>query len=207
MTKTSELNDRLNAIKEFICDTVDERGYPPTIREICAEFDIKSTSSASYYLKKLADAGELVVNKNLSRGIALKGRRQSSKDLTDVPLIGAVTAGMPRLAFEDYEESYALPSDLFDLNGEMFMLTVEGSSMIEIGINDGDKILVRKQNHAESGQVVVALIEDGLATVKRFFKKGDKVWLHPENRYMSDIYPSELTILGVVVGLIRTQIR
>lgn len=206
MTKTSELNDKLNSIKAFIYSTVDERGYPPTIREICAEFDIKSTSSASYYLKKLADAGELVVNSKLSRGIELKGRRSVLNSSENVPLIGSVTAGLPRLAFEDYEESYRLPSDLFDLDGVTFMLTVEGSSMIDIGINDGDKILVRKQNHAESGQVVVALVEDGCATVKRFFKKGDKVWLHPENRFMSDIYPAELTILGIVVGLIRTQI-
>ncbi len=207
MTKTSELNDKLNSIKAFIYSTVDERGYPPTIREICAEFDIKSTSSASYYLKKLADAGELVVNSKLSRGIELKGRRSVLNSSENVPLIGSVTAGLPRLAFEDYEESYRLPSDLFDLDGVTFMLTVEGSSMIDIGINDGDKILVRKQNHAESGQVVVALVEDGCATVKRFFKKGDKVWLHPENRFMSDIYPAELTILGIVVGLIRTQIN
>ena len=207
MTKTSELNDKLNSIKAFIYSTVDERGYPPTIREICAEFDIKSTSSASYYLKKLADAGELVVNSKLSRGIELKGRRSVLNSSENVPLIGSVTAGLPRLAFEDYEESYRLPSDLFDLDGVTFMLTVEGSSMIDVGINDGDKILVRKQNHAESGQVVVALVEDGCATVKRFFKKGDKVWLHPENRFMSDIYPAELTILGIVVGLIRTQIN
>ena len=87
------------------------------------------------------------------------------------------------------------------------MLTVEGSSMIDIGINDGDKILVKKQSHAESGQVVVALVEDGCATVKRFYKKGDKVWLHPENRNMNDIFPTELTILGIVVGLIRTKIK
>lgn len=207
MTKTSELNDKLNAIKAFIYSTVDERGYPPTIREICAEFDIKSTSSASYYLKKLADAGELVVNSKLSRGIEIKGRRPAFRSSEAVPLLGNVTAGLPRLAFEEYDECYRLPSDLFDLNGEMFMLTVEGSSMIDIGINDGDKILVKKQNHAENGQVVVALVEDGCATVKRFYKKGDKVWLHPENRNMSDIFPAELTILGIVVGLIRTKIK
>ena len=157
--------------------------------------------------RRYTDAGELVVNSKLSRGIELKGRRSVLNSSENVPLIGSVTAGLPRLAFEDYEESYRLPSDLFDLDGVTFMLTVEGSSMIDIGINDGDKILVKKQNHAESGQVVVALVEDGCATVKRFFKKGDKVWLHPENRFMSDIYPAELTILGIVVGLIRTQIN
>ena len=95
-------------------------------------------------------------------------------------MLGSVTAGLPRLAFEEYDECYRLPSDLFDLNGEMFMLTVEGSSMIDIGINDGDKILVKKQSHAENGQVVVALVEDGCATVKRFYKKATRCGCIPK---------------------------
>ena len=205
MTKAVELNTKLNLIKDFISDTVQERGYPPTMREISAKFEIKSTSSVSYYLKKLEDAGELKINSRLSRGIELKDKK-GSPGLRNVPLVGRVTAGQPRLAFDDYEDIYSLPEELFDLRGDIFMLTVEGSSMIDAGINDGDKIIVKKQSHADDGQIVVALMDDECATVKRLKNKGGRVCLHPENRAMDDIYPENLIILGVVVGLIRTQI-
>ena len=205
MTKAVELNTKLNLIKDFISDTVQERGYPPTMREISAKFEIKSTSSVSYYLKKLEDAGELKINSRLSRGIELKDKK-GSPGLRNVPLVGRVTAGQPRLAFDDYEDIYSLPEELFDLRGDIFMLTVEGSSMIDAGINDGDKIIVKKQSHADDGQIVVALVDDECATVKRLKNKGGRDSLHPENRAMDDIYPENLIILGVVVGLIRTQI-
>lgn len=206
MTKTVELNTKLTAVRDFISDTVEARGYPPTMREISTHFGIKSTSSVSYYLKKLEDAGELQINSRLSRGIKLKDKNIPASHLQSVPLVGRVTAGMPRLAFDEYEDVYSLPEELFDLRGDIFMLTVEGSSMIEAGINDGDKILVKKQTHAEDGQIVVALVDDECATVKRLKIRNGEVYLHPENRAMSDLHPENLQILGIVVGLIRTQI-
>ena len=178
MTKTVELNTKLTAVRDFISDTVEARGYPPTMREISTHFGIKSTSSVSYYLKKLEDAGELQINSRLSRGIKLKDKNVPASHLQSVPLVG----------------------------GDIFMLTVEGSSMIEAGINDGDKILVKKQTHAEDGQIVVALVDDECATVKRLKIRNGEVYLHPENRAMSDLHPENLQILGIVVGLIRTQI-
>ena len=210
MTKNVEMQQKMEMIKNYIYETVDERGCPPTIREICYKFDIKSTSSASYYLRKLEDAGELRINKQKSRGLEVTGKRLTSRDVVRVPLIGSVTAGIPKLAVEDNDESVYLPQNLFSrVDENTFMLTVEGTSMIEIGINDGDKIIVKQQSTARNGQVIVALIGDEMSTVKRFYHENDKIRLHPENRFMQDkIYsPEEIKILGIVVGLIRTEIH
>lgn len=207
MTKNLEMKEKMGALRDYIMETIDDRGYPPTIREICEKFDIKSTSSASYYLRKLEDAGELKINRQKSRGIELTGKRLSTKDVRAVPLVGSITAGIPKLAVEDNDESYYIPTGLFPMSGDLFMLTVIGSSMIDVGIRDGDKVIVKKQNTAESGQIVAALVEDDCATVKRFIKDERGIRLHPENQYMQDLYPSELTILGIVVGLIRTDIK
>ena len=210
MTKNIEMQQKMADIRDFVYETVDERGCPPTIREICSKFDIKSTSSAAYYLRKLEDAGELRINKQKSRGLEVTAKRITSRDVVEVPLVGSVTAGIPKLAIEDNDESVYLPTSLFSRIGdETFMLEVEGTSMIDIGINDGDKIIVKQQSTARNGQVVVALIEGEMSTVKRFYMENGKVRLHPENKYMQDkIYDPELiSILGIVVGLIRTEIH
>ena len=207
MTKNLEMQEKMCALRDYIMQTIDDRGYPPTIREICEKFDIKSTSSASYYLRKLEEAGELKINRQKSRGIELTGKRLSSRDVRPVPLVGSITAGIPKLAVEDNDENYYIPTGLFPMSGDLFMLTVIGSSMIDIGIRDGDKVIVKKQNTAENGQIVAALVEDDCATVKRFIKDARGIRLHPENQYMQDLYPTELTILGIVVGLIRTDIK
>ena len=207
MTKNLEMQEKMSALRDYIMQTIDDRGYPPTIREICEKFDIKSTSSASYYLRKLEEAGELKINRQKSRGIELTGKRLSSRDVRPVPLVGSITAGIPKLAVEDNDENYYIPTGLFPMSGDLFMLTVIGSSMIDIGIRDGDKVIVKKQNTAENGQIVAALVEDDCATVKRFIKDARGIRLHPENQYMQDLYPTELTILGIVVGLIRTDIK
>lgn len=208
MTKNSELMYKLAEIFTYIEETVTERQYPPTVREIQEKFDIKSTSSVAYYLKKLEDLGYIKRTKQKSRGIELISAKQIKlRDMVQVPLVGSIPAGAPKLALEDYEDTFALPRSLFSANGELFMLKVEGTSMIDVGINDGDIIIVKSQQSAENGQIVAALVNNECATVKRFFKDEKGVRLHPENSAMSDIYPEELTILGIVVGLIRTDIR
>ena len=150
MTKNLEMQEKMSALRDYIMQTIDDRGYPPTIREICEKFDIKSTSSASYYLRKLEEAGELKINRQKSRGIELTGKRLSSRDVRPVPLVGSITAGIPKLAVEDNDENYYIPTGLFPMSGDLFMLTVIGSSMIDIGIRDGDKVIVKKQNTAEN---------------------------------------------------------
>ncbi len=210
MTKNIEMQHKMAEIRDYVYKTVDERGCPPTIREICSKFDIKSTSSASYYLRKLEDAGELRINKQKSRGLEVTAKRITSRDVIEVPLVGSVTAGIPKLAIEDNDESVYLPTSLFNLVDERtFMLEVEGTSMIDIGINDGDKIIVKQQSTARNGQVVVVLIDGEMSTVKRFYFENGKIRLHPENKYMQDkIYsPEAISVLGVVVGLIRTEIH
>ncbi len=207
MTKNYELKERIAEIRDYIYAAVEERGYPPTIRELCSEFDIKSTSSAAYYLKKLEEAGELKINRQKSRGIEV-GNRRYARDMTSVPLLGSITAGVPKLAYEECEDTFLLPNNLFDCEGkDVFMLTVIGTSMVDIGINDGDLILVRKQDHARNGQVVAALIDGESATVKRYYNENGRVRLHPENRYMPDFYPKDVAILGIVIGLVRTNIK
>lgn len=207
MTKNHELKERLEEIRDYIYKTVEDRGYPPTIRELCVEFDIKSTSSAAYYLKKLEEAGELKINRQKSRGIEV-GNRRYVRNMTNVPLLGSITAGTPKLAYEECEDTFLLPNNLFDCEGkDVFMLTVIGTSMVDIGIHDGDLILVRKQDYARNGQVVAALIDGESATVKRYFNENGRVCLHPENRYMPDFYPTDVAILGIVIGLVRTNIK
>lgn len=207
MTKNREFKERLHAIRDFIYVTVEERGYPPTIRELCNEFDIKSTSSAAYYLRKLEEAGELKINRQKSRGIEI-GNRRYVRDMTNIPLLGSITAGSPKLAYEECEDTFLLPNNLFKCEDkEVFMLTVVGTSMVDIGINDGDLILVRKQEYARNGQVVAALIDGESATVKRYYNENGRVRLHPENRYMPDFYPTDVAILGIVIGLVRTNIK
>ena len=146
---------------------------------------------------KLTNEGHLSRSPNKNRAVNFK--KSSS---INIPLIGTVTAGQPIFAYENYEDYYSFPSDSFQ-GSELFMLNVKGTSMIDAGILNGDKIIVRRQPTAENGDIVVALLDDN-ATVKRFFKKEDHYVLHPENPTMDDIIVEEVTILGKVIGLVRS---
>lgn len=207
MTRSDALQKKLDEVYNFIACTSDDRGYPPTLREIAKSLNIKSTGSVSYYIKKLEEAGRLSASSGKNRSISLvDSQRVRLRDFVSVPLVGNIPAGEPRLAIEECEDEFALPSNLFSLNGENFLLRVQGKSMIEAGINDGDYILVKKQNTANNGQIVAAFINGESATVKRYYWDGRRVRLHPENKTMQDFYPEDVAILGIVVGLIRTKI-
>lgn len=188
-------NDRSEEIFEFMQKFIAENGYSPTVREICASCNVKSTATAYTYLKSLADRG--VINKvdNRNRAVSLK------QGVVNVPLIGTVAAGQPIFATENYEGVYSIPSNFFT-GEDLFMLNVKGDSMINIGMYDGDKIVVRKQETADNGDIVVALVDDS-ATVKRFFKRNGKIILHPENDNMEDFVFTDVRILGKVIGLMR----
>ena len=188
--------NKMQAVLNFINDYNAEYGYPPTVREICAKLNIKSTASAYYYIEKLTAEGKLSKSPNKNRAVSSK--KSSS---INIPLLGVVTAGQPIFAYENYEDYYSFPAGSF--RGEdMFMLRVQGTSMIDAGIFDGDKVIVKKQETAENGDIVVALLDDS-ATVKRFFKKPDCIVLHPENEALQDIVVKNVKILGKVVGLVR----
>ena len=187
--------DKSEMIFEFMQKFIADNGYSPTVREICAACDIKSTATAFTYIKQLADRG--VINKvdNRNRAVSLKQK------VVNVPLIGTVAAGQPIFATENYEDMYSIPNNFF-AGDDLFMLNVRGDSMINIGMYDGDKIVVKKQETADNGDIVVALVDDS-ATVKRFFKKNGEIILHPENDDMQDFIFKDVRILGKVVGLMR----
>ncbi len=190
--------EKLIMVMDYIRKFSEENGYTPSVREIGKECGIKSTATVYSYLQKLQDKGYLNKASNKKRSVTLT--RSSG---VNIPLIGTVTAGQPIFAYENYEDYYTFPADEFK-GDELFMLRVEGTSMIDAGIMNGDKIIVRKQETAENGEIVVALVEDS-ATVKRFFRRDGKIVLHPENESLSDMIfeDGEVRILGKVIGLTR----
>ena len=192
---------KLDDVLQFINVYTDENGFPPTVREICARLQIKSTATAYDYVNRLKEMGMLQKTAGKKRAVAV-----TNTNSVRVPLIGTVTAGTPILAAENYEGYYTLPTAEFR-GDDLFLLTVKGDSMIEAGIFSGDKIVVRKQDTAENGDIVVAMFDDGIeegATVKRFFRRDGKFILHPENSALSDYVLNEVTILGKVIGLLRS---
>ena len=193
--------EKLTKVMDYIRRFSEENGYTPSVREIAQECGIKSTATVHSYLEKLQTKGFLNKTINKKRSVTLS----KSAGVT-IPLVGTVTAGQPIFAYENYEDYYTFPVGEFR-GEELFMLQVQGSSMIEAGIFDGDKIIVRRQKTADLNDIVVALIEDS-ATVKRLTGIGEKITLHPENSTMSDmIYDYyEIEILGKVIGLIRSDI-
>lgn len=193
------MDEKLKKVLNYIISYTEENGFPPSVREIGAELSIKSTASTYYYIEKLKQNGLLKKTKSKNRAIEVIDKNKVN--YKSVPLIGNVTAGIPILANENIEEYIPLPSNMFKSN-DLFMLSVIGDSMMEAGIFNGDIIIVNKQNYADNGDIVVALIENE-ATVKRFFKEKDYFILHPENKSYNDIIVKELEILGVVTGLLR----
>ena len=183
---------------------IDKNGYPPTVRELMDYLDVKSTSTIAYYLDKLEGLGQIRRDPNKNRTIEIVPDRSSTKNKINtikVPLIGEAAAGKPILAIENFEDVYELPDDMFS-GSELYMLRIKGDSMINAGIFDGDKIVVKKQSYADNRDIVVAMI-NGSVTVKRFYKEENHVRLQPENDTMKPIYCFSVDILGKVVGLIR----
>ncbi|MDO5555204.1 MAG: transcriptional repressor LexA [Clostridia bacterium] len=209
----TDLNKRERAILKFIEKQIKVKGYPPSVREIGKAVGLSSTATVHGYLAKLSKKGYIKKEEQKGRTLKLlKGGLSENenvipkpiyngKELVDVPVIGKITAGAPILAVENVTDTFPIPID-FVGNSESFMLTVRGESMIEAGILDGDYILVKKQNTARNGEIVVALIEDE-ATVKTFYKENDYIRLQPENSSMEPIIVPECKILGKVGGVFR----
>ena len=193
--------NKLIKVMDYIRRFSEENGYTPSVREIGAYCGIKSTATMHSYIERLQEKGYLNKAENKKRAVTL-GKSGS----VNIPLLGTVTAGQPVFAYENYEEYYSFP--LGEFRGEdLFMLHVQGTSMINAGICDGDKIIVRRQQTAADGEIVVALVGES-ATVKRLFRRNGKIILHPENEVLDDFVfnPEEVSILGKVVGLIRNRI-
>ena len=206
---TDELNKREKAILKFIEKQINDKGYPPSVREIGKAVGLSSTATVHTYIAKLKEKGYIAKEDQKGRTLKLlKGGKKeepkpvyNGKELAEVPVIGKITAGEPILAVENITDTFPIPID-FVGNSESFMLVVRGESMIEAGILDGDYILVKKQDIARNGEIVVALIGEE-ATVKTFYKETDHIRLQPENSTMDPIIVPNCKILGKVAGVFR----
>lgn len=198
-----DLSQRQNEILSFIKQEIRRKGYPPSVREIGDAVGLMSSSTVHGHLQTLEDKGYIRRDATKPRAIEVL---ESSSDVPDkkvvqVPIVGRVTAGLPILAQENIEDTFPLPAEMVN-SDNVFFLKVRGESMINAGILNGDFILVRQQNTANNGDIVVALIGDE-ATVKRFFKEKTLIRLQPENIMMEPIYSQDVMILGKVVGVFR----
>ncbi len=201
------LSKRRRDILEFISSTIRDRGYPPTVREIGDAVGLKSSSTVHFHLNVLQKLGLIERDGSLTRAIRPRDAEtdpptRPSKGVPYAPLVGKVAAGQPIFAAENIEETLTLPAELFP-DGDLFMLEVKGSSMIEAGILDGDLLVVQRQETAQNGDIVVALVEDE-ATVKRFFRHDGDIELRPENSQMESIFVKQVAILGRVRGVVRS---
>lgn len=195
------LNVQEKRVFDYLKEQIREKGYPPSIREICAALNFKSTSSVHQYIARLAEKGYIDKGDLKTRAIKIVG----DEPTISIPIVGKVAAGEPILAQENIEDYFSIGESFFsqsDLKNETFVLKVQGESMINAGINNGDYIILSKENTARNGQIVVAMI-DGNATVKTFYKEKDYVRLQPENDTMEPIIVKDVQIVGKVVGLFR----
>ncbi|MBE81827.1 MAG: repressor LexA [Gemmatimonadetes bacterium] len=205
-----ELTQRQQEIYNFIARAIRKKGYPPTIREIMDQFEIASTNGVRTTLAALEKKGHIKRRPMLSRGIELTEQVErdvpnvSTADVRQVPVLGRVAAGQPILAIENADETVAVDASFLS-SGDVFALLVEGDSMVNVGILDGDYVLARHQTTANQGEIIVAII-DGEATVKRYYVDGDGVQLIAENESYSPIVvepDQEFRIAGKIVSLMR----
>ncbi len=190
-------------ILDYIKEQILERGYPPSVRDICEAVHLKSTSSVHAHLESLEKNGYIRRDPTKPRAIEIldDNFNFNRREMVNVPVVGRVAAGQPLLAEQNIENYFPIPMEYMP-NQQTFMLTVKGESMINAGIFDGDLVLVEEQNTAENGDIVVAMIEDG-ATVKTFYKEEGFIRLQPENDTMDPIVVTDVKILGKVIGVFR----
>jgi repressor LexA len=202
-----KLSKRQQDILEFIKGEVKHKGYPPSVREIGEAVGLASSSTVHGHLARLESKGLIRRDPTKPRAIEILEADETAhipkNHVVNVPLVGKVTAGLPITAIENIEEFFPLPERLAPSDDQVFMLEVMGESMIEAGILDGDYVIVRQQQTANNGEIVVAMTEEDEATIKRFFKEKDYIRLQPENSTMEPIILRNVTILGKVIGLYR----
>lgn len=210
MAKRGRKGEKQHEILEFIHQEVSDRGYPPTVREICNATGLASTSTVHGHLSRLEKQGFILRDPAKPRAIEvteeglLKLGINQSEDF--IPVLGVVTAGAPILAVEDATEFFPIPENLNQNRGDLFMLTIRGDSMINAGILDGDYVIVKRQDIADNGDIVIAMTEEDEATCKRFYKESTHIRLEPENDQLEPIILPNVSILGKVVSLYRTHV-
>ncbi|HBS89808.1 MAG: transcriptional repressor LexA [Lachnospira sp.] len=200
------ITQKQSEILEYIKSQILNKGYPPSVRDICSAVNLKSTSSVHAHLESLEKNGYIRRDPTKPRTIEIidDNFNLTRREMVNVPVLGQVAAGEPILAVDNITGYFPIPSE-FMPNEETFILTVKGDSMINIGIYNGDQIVVEKCNTAENGEIIVALLDDS-ATVKRFYKENGHIRLQPENDFMDPIIVDDCMILGKVIGLMRWDI-
>lgn len=206
MIKEGKLTKRQKDILEYIKKFSAQKKYPPSIREIAANFSLSSPATAHVHVKKLIEKGYLKRGLGSNHLLELQVPNEfenQKEDIVVVPLLGKVTAGNPIEAIEVPDELISLPSYLIPKKKEVFTIKVEGDSMINVGIYDKDIVIVERTKNAKNGDIVVAMDEENQVTIKTFYKENDYIRLQPENDYMLPIILKEATILGKAIGLYR----
>ncbi|GAA0478069.1 transcriptional repressor LexA [Alkalibacterium sp. m-11] len=209
MTTRGRKGEKQIEILQYIYNQVKKKGYPPTVREIGMATALSSTSTVHGHLARLEKNGFILRDPSKPRAIEFTkaGLDKLGIDEEDkIPLLGVVTAGEPILAIEEATDYFPIPNDLELDRGNLFMLTIRGDSMMNVGILDGDQVIVRKQESASNGDIVIAMTEDDEATCKRFYKEKNHIRLQPENDALDPIILNDVKILGKVISLYRSHI-
>jgi len=207
----NELTNRQKEVLDFLKKIIADKKYPPTVREIGEALGLNSPATVHSHLGKLEEKGYIKKNGSKNRSIELLVNNEydihyeeNIEQVVSVPLLGVVTAGSPIEAIEQPDEFFSLPAHLVPSKSEVFALTVSGESMINVGIYDGDTVLVERQSNARNGDIVVAMTEDDEVTLKTYYKESNHIRLQPENDYLEPIILANCTILGKAIGLYRT---
>ena len=210
MTTRGRKGEKQLEILNFIYKQVKKKGYPPTVREIGEATALSSTSTVHGHLARLEKNGFILRDPSKPRAIEFTplgmDKLGIDPDEDKIPLLGVVTAGEPILAIEEATDYFPIPNDLEIDKGNLFMLTIRGDSMMDVGILDGDQVIVRKQEAANNGDIVIAMTDEDEATCKRFFKERYHIRLQPENETMDPIILNDVKILGKVISLYRSHI-
>jgi repressor LexA len=210
MAKRGRKGEKQHEILEFIHKEVNDRGYPPTVREICLATGLASTSTVHGHLSRLESQGYILRDPAKPRAIEVTDSGLTKLGINDnegqIPLLGVVAAGSPILAVEDATDFFTVPDNLNFESDHLFMLTIRGDSMINAGIMDGDYVIVKRQETADNGDIVIAMTDEDEATCKRFYKEKNYIRLEPENDDLDTIILSDVKILGKVVSLYRSHV-
>ena len=200
-----ELNEKQKEVYDFLLEFTKTNGYPPSVREICKAVSLKSTSTVHGHLKRLEKKGLIYRDPTKPRAIVINeiSLNNNAINTLKIPIVGNITAGMPILATENIDGSFEISLNSIKHDNNLFALKVQGHSMINAGINDGDLAIIEQCNFADNGKIVVALINDE-ATLKTFYKEKNHIRLQPENNSMEPIIDKDCSILGVLVGIFRT---